>query len=134
MSTPPRTAKEALFAEMLGDMDRMLSRMEQLPELVENCELRLRDAAAILESAGEQYGQAVAAFTEQAKGELAVFLENESAKIIERQAESVKKVMHTSRFSETGSRELMPKQKWPVHLLTHGATALVSFLFTILLF
>lgn len=96
MSTPPRTAKEALLAEMLGDMDNLLTRIENLPQLIENCEKRLSAAATTLESAGEKYGQAVSSFTNQAKGELTGFLEKESVAAIERQIAVTQKAAHAS--------------------------------------
>lgn len=78
MNAFPRTTKEALFAEMLGDLDNLLTRVENLPQLIENCEARLSASAATLESAGEKYGQAVAAFTEKAKEELGDFMEKQA--------------------------------------------------------
>lgn len=56
MKTSPRTTKEALFAEMLGDLDSMLTRIEKLLALIENCEARLSAKAAALEASGEKYG------------------------------------------------------------------------------
>ena len=92
MKTSPRTTKEALFAEMLGDLDSMLTR-------IENCEARLSARANALESSGEKYGQAVAAFTEQAKGELGDFIEMASITTVERHV-AVEKAAHSSLLAE----------------------------------
>ena len=99
MKTSPRTTKEALFAEMLGDLDSMLTRIEKLPALIENCEARLSARANALESSGEKYGQAVAAFTEQAKGELGDFIEMASITTVERHV-AVEKAAHSSLLAE----------------------------------
>ena len=126
MNTPPRTTKEALFAEMLGDMDRMLARIERLPELVDGCEQRLRDIATILESAGKQYGQAVATFTEQARVELRDFIERESAAAIERQSKPIKQFVPDVQISES-----ILLKKLLLYLLTHGSAALLASWITI---
>ena len=33
-ATPPRTSREALIAEMLGDLDQILGRIEKIPDLI----------------------------------------------------------------------------------------------------
>ena len=130
MSASPRTAREALFAEILGDLDSMLTRIENLPKLVENCEERLSTKAAALESAGEKYGQAVSAFTEQAKEELTEFLERESASAIEKQSISATLITNKASFSEA---ENIRQYFIILCLLTSGITALLAALFTFFL-
>jgi len=61
--TGPRTTREALIAEILGDLDSLISRADALPQKMEN-------AGAILEAAGEKYRAAISEFTEQAKKNL----------------------------------------------------------------
>lgn len=129
MNTSPRTTKEALFAEMLGDLDNMLNRIENLPKLVENCEHRLKDSAVTLESAGKQYGQAVTAFTEQAKVELIDFIERKSATAIEKHAAILKKDSHASLFA--GQEKIRPFA-WS-GLLKQAAIALLASFFTVLM-
>lgn len=55
--------KTALLAELLGDLDSLLSRVEALPE-------RISQTAAVLDASGDKYRQAVADFTDRAKQEL----------------------------------------------------------------
>lgn len=126
MSTPPRTTKEALFAEMLGDMDAMISRIEKLPELVEGCEQRLRGAAAILESAGEQYGQVVTDFTEQTKVELTGFLDQQAAMSIEKGAASICKIDGSTLLPGAKDITQVTGEKRLFRLLEHGATAMLA--------
>ena len=40
-ATPPRTSREALIAEMLGDLDQILGRIEKIPELIGAVEGRI---------------------------------------------------------------------------------------------
>lgn len=64
------TAREAMIAEMLGDMDAILARFETLPDMVADAEGKIATTVAALEDAGDKYRMAVTAFTEQAKTEL----------------------------------------------------------------
>lgn len=137
MKTSPRTTKEALFAEMLGDLDSMLTRIEKLPTLIENCETRLSVRAAALEASGEKYGQAVAAFTEQAKGELGDFIEKESVSSVEQLTVTIRQIMQEISLSEM-ERSKFGFPKYFRHLLfmrlfEHSVTALIASLFTVFL-
>lgn len=77
----PRTAKDALIAEMLGDIDGMLSRIEQYPELIRAAHLQLGASAQALERAGSEYRQVVATYTEAAKLSLQDFALSKAADI-----------------------------------------------------
>lgn len=66
----PRTAREALIAELLGDLDTLLTRVEALPAIVAAAEENILGTVAALNDAGDKYRLAVTAFTEQAKAEL----------------------------------------------------------------
>jgi hypothetical protein len=76
----PRTTREALIAEVLGDLDGLISRVEALPSLVASSEEKITATAKIIEDAGAKYRLAVLEFTEQAKGELSNHLENSTRK------------------------------------------------------
>lgn len=58
-----QTAREALIAEMLGELDTLLQRCEALQG-------RMLSDAATLDAAGERFRAATIAFTEQAKQEV----------------------------------------------------------------
>ena len=70
----PRTTREALIAEVLGDLDGLLARVEALPALVDGAESKLSGTVAALDDAGDKFRLAVTAFTEQAKAD---FLDHE---------------------------------------------------------
>ena len=77
----PRTAREALIAEMLGDLDLLLARVEALPALVDTAEERLTSTVTALDNAGDKYRMAITAFTEQAKTELAEYLDRKTIEV-----------------------------------------------------
>ena len=80
----PRTAREALMAELLGDMDALLERVEALPGQVTASEERLAASVAALEEAGDRFRLAVTAFTEQAKTELSDYLDRKAGEAADR--------------------------------------------------
>ena len=77
----PRTAREALIAEMLGDLDLLLDRVEALPVLVATAEERLTSTVTALDNAGDKYRMAITAFTEQAKTELSEYLDRKTIEV-----------------------------------------------------
>jgi hypothetical protein len=77
----PRTTREALIAELLGDVDALLARVEQLPHAVREAEATLRGTVTALEDAGDKYRMAVTAFNEQAKAELTQHLDRKAAEV-----------------------------------------------------
>ena len=137
MNASPRTTREALLAEMLGDLDNMLTRIENLPQLLESCETRLSAKADALDASGEKYGQAVAAYTEQAKEELADFLERESVSSVEQLTVTIRQITQEISLSEMERAKLgFPKnflQLLFIRLFEHGVTALIASLFTVFL-
>lgn len=83
----PRTAREALIAEMLGEMEELLVRVEKLPALLEDAEKKIAQTVTALEGAGDKYRQALTAFNEEAKVELTSYLERKAAEIVSKTAE-----------------------------------------------
>lgn len=71
----PRTVREALMAEILGDLDTILVRIETFPGLIATAEEKLTSTVAALDEAGEKYRIAVNAYTEQAKADLTEYLD-----------------------------------------------------------
>lgn len=76
-----RTAREALIAEMLGDIDGLMARIEAMPAIVAGAEEKIAGTVAALNDAGDKYRLAVTAFTEQAKTELSEHLDRQQARI-----------------------------------------------------
>lgn len=77
----PRTTREALIAEVLGELDTLLARVEALPVLVAVAEEKLTGTVAALDDAGDKYRMAVTAFTEQAKADLTEYLDRKAVEV-----------------------------------------------------
>ena len=87
MSSAPRTSREALIAEMLGDLDKLLDRVEALPPLVTGAEDRLAGVLAELEKGSDQYRLAITAFNEQAKADLGEYYDRKALEVTARTIE-----------------------------------------------
>jgi hypothetical protein len=89
MSTGPRTTREALIAELLGDIDTLLARCDAFTAKVDALQVQMASNTATLDAAGERYRQAIITFTEQAKQQVSTYLERKageaSAKILDSQ-------------------------------------------------
>jgi hypothetical protein len=89
----PRTSREALIAEMLGELDSLLTRAEQLPKAVADAEVRIACTVAVLNDAGDKYRMAVTAFTEQARTELTEHLQRKALETVTRTVEEQRVAM-----------------------------------------
>lgn len=78
MTKQPRSVREALVAELLGDVDELLTRAEAIPVALADAEKGMRESAAALDAAGDRYKMVVTAFTEQAKADLAEYLDRKT--------------------------------------------------------
>ena len=101
------TAREALVAEMLGDIDVLLSRSEALPAKIAAVEAQLAASTAILDAAGDRYRMTMTAFTEQAKAELTTYLQRKaveaSEQLIEEQRQAIQKTVSRALESMAGN-------------------------------
>jgi hypothetical protein len=79
--TGPRTTREALVAEILGDVDVLLARVERVTEEIRAAERQVGATAATLNEAGDKYRLAITAFTDQAKTELTQFLQRKAGEV-----------------------------------------------------
>jgi uncharacterized membrane protein YccC len=77
----PKTTKEALIAEMLGDIDAMMQRIEQYPTILKAVETGLLESARTMETAGASIRKAAREYTEQAKESLQNFTAEKAAEI-----------------------------------------------------
>lgn len=89
----PNTAREALIAEMLGDLDSIIKRAERLPTVIKSAEDKLAITAATLDSASDKYRLAITAFNEQAKAELAEYLDHKTTQAVAKTLEENKMAM-----------------------------------------
>jgi hypothetical protein len=102
----PRTTREALVAQMLGDLDGLLTRVEQLPKAIAEAETRLVATSQVLNDAGDKYRMAVTVFTEEAKTALTEYLEQKMSQVAaltveERRAIIKETVRQTHQFQAT---------------------------------
>jgi hypothetical protein len=87
----PRTTREALIAEMLGDIDALLSRCEAFSTNVDALQEQMTTTSATLDAAGERYRQVISTFTEQAKQHLVTYIERRAGEAESRISESEQK-------------------------------------------
>jgi len=144
----PRTTREALIAEVLGDLDGLLARVEALPALIDNAEGKLSGTVAALDDAGDKFRLAVTAFTEQAKADLAEYLDlktaqaaQTAAKTVEEQRTALQKVARMAFRSEASDKAAslgialgeeikeFRRSMWS-RLVEHAITALITSVFT----
>lgn len=76
----PSTAREALIAEILGDLDVLLSRAEALPQALKESEIAFLASVAALDAGGDRYRMAITQFNEEAKREIHNALERSVSK------------------------------------------------------
>jgi hypothetical protein len=104
----PRTTREALIAEVLGDLDALLTRVEALPAVVAAAEEKLLGTVTALNDAGDKYRMAVTAFNEQAKADLTEYLDLKaaqvSAKTVEEQRAALQEVARLAFRSEASDK------------------------------
>jgi len=94
MNAPrPNTTREALIAEVLGELDGLLARVEALPEKLADAENNLSATVAVLADAGDHYRLAITAFNDQAKAELTEYLERKAGQIAAKTIEEQRAAM-----------------------------------------
>jgi hypothetical protein len=144
----PRTAREALIAEVLGDLDGLLTRVEALPAMVAGAEGRLSGTVAALDEAGDKYRLAVTAFTEQAKADLSEYLDRKTAqaaqqatKTVEEQRAALQEAARLAFRSEASDKAAslgvalgeaakeFRRSMW-ARVMEHAVTALIASAFT----
>ena len=144
-ATRPNTTREALIAEVLGELDGLLARVEALPDRVSSAESRLMATVAALNGAGDQYRLAVTAFNQEAKQELTEYLERTAGAIAARTVEEQRAAMQESARlafrSEASDKAAslsvalgqaakeIRQARWS-RLFEHALTALVTSIFT----
>jgi hypothetical protein len=134
-----------LIAELLGDIDGLLTRIEALPATVEG---KLASAIAALNDAGDKYRLAVTAFTDQAKADLSEYLDRKTAqatqaaaKTVEDQRAVLREIVRTAFRSEASDEAVslgaalseaareFRRSMWS-RLMEHAVTALIASGFT----
>lgn len=141
----PRTTREALIAELLGDLDTLYARAERLPQAVADSEAKLIGTVTALNEAGDKYRLAVTAFTEQARTELTEYLQRKAgdiaAKTVEEQRAALQDAARAAFRSEASDKAAQLgvslgeaarefRRSMGSRLLEHGFTALLSSMLT----
>jgi hypothetical protein len=141
----PRTTREALIAQMLGDLDGLLTRVEQLPKAIAEAETRLAATSGVLNDGGDKYRMAVTVFTEEAKRTLTEYLEQKISQVgiltVEERRTIIKEtVRHAHQFHASGSvaqhqtdpnRSASEDRRRPhCSVLEHGVTAALASVLT----
>lgn len=133
----PTTTREALIAEMLGDMSALLDRFEALPAITAASEDQIKLSAVALAEAGDKYRLAVTAFTEQAKAELSEYLDRQTARTAEEQRAAMQEAARIAFRGEASDKAAFlsaaladavrefKRSKWD-RLLEHTITAVVA--------
>ena len=137
----PNTTREALIAEVLGDLDGLLARVEALPARIGAAEARLTATVAALSEAGDKYRMAVTAFNEQAKAELTEYLERKAGAITARTVEEQRATMQEAArrafrsevadriavlLTDTLPRASNPKPRPWVRMMEMGAASVLT--------
>ncbi|GEM_PF-1012498 len=89
----PRTAREALFLETLGELDRLITQVDALPKTLVSAEASLTATISALSDAGDKYRLAVTAFSDQAKADLTEFIERKALLALSKTTEEQRAAM-----------------------------------------
>lgn len=111
-----RTSKEALVAQLLGELDALLHRVEALPKQMSNVEQQLARSVTALVDAGVKYRTVVNHFTEDAKTELTEFIERKAGNLISKAAAEQR-----AELTET-ARKAVATEAEKFNTLANGAT------------
>lgn len=94
MSTPgPRTMREALAAIALEELDQLTTRVEALPAVVGEAERKIAAAAGALNDAGDRYQAVITSFNDQAREELAGYLQRKAAQVADQTTSEIRSVL-----------------------------------------
>jgi hypothetical protein len=143
-SPPATTAREALIAEAIGDVGRLLDRIDPLVRALEESRAALANASGGLDWRVREFEVQVAAFTDRAKTVIVKHVERHSAEIVaqsnEAQTQAMRKAARQLFDEEVGPtlRQLTESLRRIVEMtlrpwdgwLTHLATAVTSAVLT----
>lgn len=121
-----RTSREALIAEVLGDIDRLFDRLDKLQLEFNRAESNLNSTVAALETAGAKYRTAVAEFTEHAKSDLSQHFDNVAVKTVAEQKTALQEIARMAFRAEASNLQRVDKQQKLVRALSYVFTALIS--------
>lgn len=141
MDSKPKTSREALFAELFGDVDKLLLRVEALPNTISESESKIKATIEILETSSDKYRTAITEFTNQAKIELSDYLDRKTSEVTSKTTEEQRaaiqeaaRLAFRSEASESAANLSLAlsnatkdfKQARVSRLVEHGITAVFS--------
>ena len=102
----PRTAREALLAEVLDEVDSLHRQVLALPDSLVAMEVKLARTVSVLDQAADNFRLAVTAFSEQAKVDLLEFHERKTAqaasRILDEQRNTIQGLIESASQSNQG--------------------------------
>ena len=105
----PQKSREALVAEMLGDLDGLLSRVEQLLVALNHSEKKTISTIKALDDAGDKYRIAVDTFNQQAKADLSEYMQEKAiataSNTIEEQLAALQEIARSALQSVVKAKE-----------------------------
>jgi hypothetical protein len=78
----PRTMRDALAAQVLGDIDTLLDKMDAINGAVNSSAVKMEETIRRLEGAGETYNQAVLAANMRSKKEMVAYLKTVTTAVV----------------------------------------------------
>ena len=111
-----RTIKEALVAQLLGELDALTNRVEALPKQINNAQEELAHTVTALVAAGEKYRMVLTQFTDEAKTELTEFIERKAVNVASKTAEEQR-----AELTEV-ARKAVATEAEKLNITTYGAT------------
>ena len=145
------TAREVLIAEAIGDVGRLLDRIDPLLQAMEDARRGLADAKAGLDGRLDEFEAQVDAFTERAKGRIVEHVTRRSHEIVAQsnaaQTQAMRQAARQLFDEEVGptlrrltealrqivEKTLRPRDGWPTLVATALASATVTWGATVFL-
>jgi len=104
----PRTAREALLAEVLDEVDSLHRQVLALPDSLVAMEAKLAQTVSVLDQAADNFRMAVTAFSEQAKVDLLAFHERKtvqaSTRILDEQRRTIQELLQAATLAASSSK------------------------------
>ena len=107
----PRTAREALLAEVLDEVDSLHRQVLALPDSLVAMEAKLAQTVSVLDQAADNFRMAVTAFSEQAKVDLLAFHERKTAQASSQILDEQRNVIHGLIATASQSTQGMSSQQ-----------------------
>lgn len=130
MDTSPRNAREALIAELLGDVDNLLTRQEANIAKQTAVEETLARSTTALIDAGKRYRQLIDDFNENAKKDLSQYVREHAARTtantVDEQRAAIQEVIRAAFSAEATRTKTQMQQTAGGRIVEHAITAFIA--------